>query len=84
MPPRPVTGPLSVQESIVLPYLQHSLPPGSGAMAHRCSMWDPPGAEMEPVSPALAGRFFFFFLATEPPGTPADVINEQKFTREEG
>ena len=25
---------------------------------------------IEPSSPALAGRFFFFFLTTEPPGKP--------------
>ena len=29
-------------------------------------MWDLPGSGMEPVSPALAGRFF----TTEPPGKP--------------
>ena len=29
-------------------------------------MWDLPGSRMEPVSPALAGRFLF----TEPPGKP--------------
>ena len=78
MPPRPVTGPLSVQEGIVLPYLQHSLPPGSGVMAHRSSMRD--GTCVS----CIGRQIFFFFLATEPPGKPADVINEQKFTREEG
>ena len=31
-----------------------------------CSMWDLPGPGIEPVSPALAGRFF----TTEPPGKP--------------
>ena len=30
-------------------------------------MWDLPGSGIEPVSPALAGRFF----TTEPPGKPA-------------
>ena len=29
-------------------------------------MWDPPGQGIEPVSPALADRFF----TTEPPGKP--------------
>ena len=29
-------------------------------------MWDLPGSGIEPVSPALAGRFF----TTEPPGKP--------------
>ena len=31
-----------------------------------CSMWDLPGTGLEPVSPALAGRF----LTTAPPGKP--------------
>ena len=31
-----------------------------------CSMWDQPGPGMEPVSPALAGRFF----TSEAPGEP--------------
>ena len=31
-------------------------------------MWDFPGPEIEPVSPALAGRFF----TTEPPGKASD------------
>ena len=47
-------------------------------------MGDPPGAGMEPGSPALAGIFFFFFLTTEPPGKHTDVLNEKKFMREEG
>ena len=29
-----------------------------------CTMWNPPGPGVEPVSPALAGRF----LTIEPPG----------------
>ena len=37
-------------------------------MMHRLScstaMWDPPGLEMEAMSPALAGGFF----TTQPPG----------------
>ena len=36
------------------------------------SMWDLPGPGMEPVSPALAGRFF----TTEPPGKPSCIILE--------
>ena len=31
-----------------------------------CSMWHLPRSGIEPVSPALAGRFF----TTEPPGKP--------------
>ena len=33
-------------------------------------MWDPPGPELEPVSPALAGRF----LTTAPPGKSKSII----------
>ena len=32
----------------------------------RCGMWDLPRPGLEPVSPALAGRF----LTTAPPGKP--------------
>ena len=32
-------------------------------------MWDLPGSVIEPVSSALAGRFF----TTEPPGKPCDT-----------
>ena len=35
------------------------------------SMWDLPGSGMEPVSPALAGKFFI----TEPPGKPHKVLS---------
>ena len=38
---------------------------GSRAQSLR-GMWDPPGPGLEPVSPALAGRF----LTTAPPGKP--------------
>ena len=31
-------------------------------------MWDLPRSGIEPVSFALAGKFFFFFLTTTPPG----------------
>ena len=42
---------------------------GTGALL-LCSMWDPPTSETEPMSPALAGRFF----TTEPPGKPLQLI----------
>ena len=35
-------------------------------------MWDHPGSGIEPVSPALAGRFF----ATESPGKPRTRLRE--------
>ena len=54
---------------------------GSQALDHRlsscgtraselCGMWDLPGPGLEPVSPALAGRF----LTTAPPGKPCMLI----------
>ena len=54
---------------------------GSQALEHKlnsCSvqawllhgMWDPPGPEIEPVSPALAGGSF----TTEPPGKPLPLL----------
>ena len=60
---------------------------GSRALEHRLSscgawalllhgMWDPPGPGLEPVSPALAGRF----LTTAPPEKPLIVsFNALKF-----
>ena len=46
--------------------LEHRL--GSCGMLAQllCSIWDLPGSGIEPVSPALAGRFF----TTKPPGKP--------------
>ena len=35
-----------------------------------CSMWDPPRPGLEPMSPALAGRFF----TAEPPGKSRDLV----------
>ena len=35
-----------------------------------CGTWNLPGSEIEPASPALAGRFF----TTEPPGKPAPSV----------
>ena len=37
---------------------------GHGSTIVACSMWDPPRSGIQPVSPALAGRFFI----TETPG----------------
>ena len=36
-------------------------------------MWDLPGPGLEPVSPALAGRF----LTTVPPGKPSIVVKDR-------
>ena len=59
---------------------------GSWALEHRRSscgaraqllrgMWDPPGPGLEPVSPALAGRF----LTTVPPGKSFSQILKRQF-----
>ena len=37
-------------------------------------MWDLPGPGLEPVSPALAGRF----LTTVPPGKPEEEVLDEK------
>ena len=39
-----------------------------------CGMWDPPRPGLEPVSPALAGRF----STTAPPGKPAWLLFDQR------
>ena len=43
------------------------------------SMWDPPRAGLEPVSPALAGRF----STTAPPGKPGKMVLKSFSTRNE-
>ena len=64
-----VRGPLSVAASLAA---EHKLQTrrlsscGSGAQLLR-GMWDPPRPGLEPVSPALAGRF----STTAPPGKPS-------------
>ena len=63
-----VRGPLTIAASVVA---EHRLQPdrlsscGSRAQLLR-DMWDLPRPELEPVSPALAGRF----STTAPPGKP--------------
>ena len=64
-----VRGPLTIAASLVAEHrlqtrrLSHC---GSRAQSLR-SMWDPPRPGLEPVSPALAGRF----STTAPPGKPS-------------
>ena len=48
--------------------LQHRLSSCGPQAKLPCGMWDLPGAGIEPVSPALAGRF----LIIGPPGKPQD------------
>ena len=49
---------------------------GSTVMAHRlvALQRDPPRSGIEPMSPALAGRFFI----TEPPGKPCVYVLKDK------
>ena len=68
-------GALGKQASIVgVRWTQELWLPGPRAQAQQfwprgltpSSMWDPPGPGIEPMPPALPGRFF----TTEPPGKP--------------
>ena len=67
-----VCGPLTIAASHVV---EHRLQTrrlsscGSGAQLLR-GMWDPPRPGLEPVSPALAGRF----STTAPPGKPLNYL----------
>ena len=63
-----VRGPLTVVASLVAEHrLQMRRLSSCGARAQLlCGMWDLPRAGLEPVSPALAGRF----STTAPPGKP--------------
>ena len=69
-----VRGPLTVTASLVA---EHRLQTrrlsscGSRAQSLR-SMWDLPRPRLEPVSPALAGRF----STTAPPGKPLSTFNK--------
>ena len=63
-----VRGPLTVAASLVAEHRLQTRSLGScGSRAQLLrGMWDPPRPGLEPVSPALAGRF----STTEPPGKP--------------
>ena len=63
-----VRGPLTVAASLVAEHrLQTRRLSSCGSRAQLlCSMWDLPSPGLEPVSPALAGRF----STTVPPGKP--------------
>ena len=64
----PVRGPLTVAASLVAEHrLQMRRLSSCGSWAQLlCGMWDLPRPGLEPVSPALAGRF----STTAPPGKP--------------
>ena len=61
-------GPLTIAASLVAEHrLQTRRLSNCGSQAQLlCGMWDLPRPGLEPVSPALAGRF----LTTAPPGKP--------------
>ena len=67
-----VRGPLTVVASLVAEHrLQTRRLSSCGSRAQLlCGMWDLPRPGLEPVSPALAGRF----STTAPPGKPGHLI----------
>ena len=67
-----VRGPLTVTASLVAEHrLQtHGLSNCGSRAQLLCGMWDLPRPRLEPVSPALAGRF----STTAPPGKPTALI----------
>ena len=68
-----VRGPLIVAASLVAEHrLQTRRLSNCGSRAQLLlGMWDLPGPGLEPVSPALAGRF----STTVPPGKPREILN---------
>ena len=67
-----VRRPLTVTASLVAERkLQTHRLSSCGSQAQLlCGMWDPPRPGLEPVSPALAGRF----STTAPPGKPPHIL----------
>ena len=67
-----VHGPLTIAGSLVAEHgLQTCRLSSCGSRAQLLhGMWDPPRPGLDPMSPALAGRF----STTAPPGKPKDVI----------
>ena len=68
-----VHGPLTVMASLIAEHkLQTRRLSSCGSRAQSlCSMWDLPRPGLEPVSPALAGRF----STTAPPGKPLQLMH---------
>ena len=68
-----VRGPLTIPASLVAEHrLQTRKLSNCGAWAQLlCGMWDLPRPGLEPVSPALAGRF----STTAPPGKPCFLFS---------
>ena len=75
------TGPLTIAASLVAEHrLQTRRLSNCGSRAQPlCGMWDPPRPGLEPVSPALAGRFSI----TAPPGKPRKWFLEMDSTPSE-
>ena len=72
-----VRGPLTIAASLVADHrfqMRRLSSCGSRAQSLR-GMWDLPRPGLEPVSPALAGRF----STTAPPGKPLPVFDEDNF-----
>ena len=67
-----VRGPLTIAASLVAEHrLQMHRLSNRGSRAQLlCGMWDLPRPGLEPVSPALAGRF----STTAPPGKPSSIL----------
>ena len=75
-----VRGPLTIAASLVAEHkLQTRRVSSRGSRAQLLrGMWDPPRPGIEPVSPALAGRF----STTAPPGKPLKyILDEFKLNR---
>ena len=73
-----VCGPLTIATSLVAEHrLQTRRLSSCGSRAQLLrGMWDPPRPGLEPVSPALAGRF----STTAPPGKPKVTIFDQIYS----
>ena len=69
-----VRGPLTIAASLVVEHrLQTHRLSSCGSQAQLlCGMWDLPRPGLEPVSPALAGRF----STTAPPGKPCGFLSK--------
>ena len=67
-----VRGPLTIAASLVAEHrIQTRRPSNCGSRAQLLrGPWDPPRPGLEPVSPALAGRF----STTAPPGKPPTLL----------
>ena len=74
-----VHGPLTIAASPVAEHrLQMRRLSSCGLRAQLlCGMWDPPRPGLEPVSPALAGRF----STTAPPGKPQTFFHSGRSPR---